>query len=207
MLLPFDELDNLITSLEMPFQPELDRRKTIDALYELLVLAYVYGTENIADALGFEEKADARVAEDIIYQKVAGQDWRERVNDYFANASELNGEFVVPIGGVLVSLADALARIAETETTRVFNEAMLEAAMRAQLDESMNAENPRRAMKQWVTMGDERVRHTHSLLNGTTIPLTERFWTVNGDSARFPADFGKPEEDCNCRCYLRFLWQ
>ena len=53
--------------------------------------------------------------------------------------------------------------------------------------------------KFWVTMHDERVRHTHSLIesmNTKGVPLTEAFNTPLGFKIRFP-----PAER-NCRCYV-----
>lgn len=53
--------------------------------------------------------------------------------------------------------------------------------------------------KFWVTMHDERVRHTHTAIesiNANGIPLTEAFKTTLGYSVSFP-----PAER-NCRCHI-----
>lgn len=55
--------------------------------------------------------------------------------------------------------------------------------------------------KTWISQGDDRVRHTHDDLDGTTIEASEYFKTVNG-RAKAPHMFGVAEEDINCRCYL-----
>ena len=56
MLLPFDELDNIITKYTMPFFDirEQGKDEVIDEVYELLVLALVYGIDNVNEWLGVE---------------------------------------------------------------------------------------------------------------------------------------------------------
>ena len=59
--------------------------------------------------------------------------------------------------------------------------------------------------KQWRTMLDDRVRETHDFLEGATVPVDARFYTNDGDSARFPGDFMLVENNANCRCLIRLL--
>lgn len=52
-------------------------------------------------------------------------------------------------------------------------------------------------------MLDSGTRPTHRQLDGKIVELEEYFILgdkKDGKKARFPGDFGKPEEDCNCRC-------
>lgn len=58
--------------------------------------------------------------------------------------------------------------------------------------------------KIWNTMGDDRVRDTHAVLNGTSKALNEAFFTIDGDSAMSPARFTLPENNIGCRCWLTF---
>lgn len=61
--------------------------------------------------------------------------------------------------------------------------------------------------KQWATMRDKRVRHTHAELEGVTIPIDETFLVGNGIMA-YPKDssFDAPaEEIVNCRCTLKYI--
>jgi len=52
-------------------------------------------------------------------------------------------------------------------------------------------------VKEWLTSRDDRVRDTHSLLDGTTAPLDETF----GNGLLYPNDpNGSASEICNCRC-------
>lgn len=58
--------------------------------------------------------------------------------------------------------------------------------------------------KTWVTEGDDRVRPSHQLLEGTTVPATDVFETDAGP-IRFPHDPAAPYgETVNCRCSLIF---
>jgi len=59
--------------------------------------------------------------------------------------------------------------------------------------------------KQWITVGDERVRTNHELLEGVTVESNERFYTIDGDSALFPGGFANAENNANCRCIVDYL--
>ena len=55
--------------------------------------------------------------------------------------------------------------------------------------------------KIWITAGDNRVRHSHAMLDGKEIPLDGTF----DNGCKRPRDpNGAPEEICNCRCSLKY---
>ncbi len=54
-------------------------------------------------------------------------------------------------------------------------------------------------VKQWDGTLDGGTRPTHRKLDGQ-IRETDEPFEVDGKTAMYPGDFGKPEEDCNCRC-------
>lgn len=54
-------------------------------------------------------------------------------------------------------------------------------------------------VKQWDGTLDGDTRPTHRRLDGQ-IRETEEPFEMDGKEAMYPGDFGKPEEDCNCRC-------
>ena len=54
-------------------------------------------------------------------------------------------------------------------------------------------------VRQWDSTLDGDTRSTHRRLDGKIVELDEYF-ELDGKKARYPGDFGKPEEDCNCRC-------
>ncbi len=54
-------------------------------------------------------------------------------------------------------------------------------------------------VKQWDGTLDGDTRPTHRRLDGQIKETNEPF-EMDGKTAMYPGDFGKPEEDCNCRC-------
>lgn len=54
-------------------------------------------------------------------------------------------------------------------------------------------------VKQWNSMLDGDTRGTHRELDGQ-IKETDEPFEIRGKKAMYPGAFGKPEEDCNCRC-------
>lgn len=54
-------------------------------------------------------------------------------------------------------------------------------------------------VRQWDSTLDGDTRSTHRKLDGQIVESDEYF-ELDGKKARYPGDFGKPEEDCNCRC-------
>ena len=69
---------------------------------------------------------------------------------------------------------------------------------------SYEATTGKRVYKTWHTMKDSKVRDTHAYLEDESIPLDDYFYTWDGDKARFPGDFEKPENVINCRCILTY---
>ena len=54
-------------------------------------------------------------------------------------------------------------------------------------------------LKVWDATLDGKTRPAHRKLDGQ-IRETDEFFEMDGKKARHPGDFGRPEEDCNCRC-------
>ena len=81
--------------------------------------------------------------------------------------------------------------IAETESIRCYNQAVIDIA-----------EDLEGVYKTWKTMGDEKVRDTHRFLQDVKVPITEYFYTYDGDSAQFPCEFTLAENNVNCRCRI-----
>lgn len=86
-------------------------------------------------------------------------------------------------------------KVATTESTRMAAEAVLA---------SPAAQQPG-AQKQWLTSHDEKVRRSHKLADGDTVPVAGSF-IVGGTPLRYPGDpFGDPEEIINCRCGIKIV--
>jgi hypothetical protein len=112
-----------------------------------------------------------------VYRDIAGENWEQRVSDYYDSED---------------GTADDVIRVLDTDSHRVYNDAI----------EDVGERSSGRIYKTWRTMEDLRVRDPHAYLEGMTIPIDRRFYSYNGQSARYPGDFGTPEMDCNCRCRI-----
>ena len=84
--------------------------------------------------------------------------------------------------------------IVRTEAGRVQEQANMDAAHKAQ-------EKGADVVKQWCSVLDGKTRQNHMMLDKQIRELKEYF-QVGTKKAMQPHDFGKPEEDCNCRCTM-----
>lgn len=94
-------------------------------------------------------------------------------------------------------------RIVRTEANRAINRGFQDVSEEAS-DLLLDSEYVE--VKEWCSMEDESVRNTHRHLNGKVVHAMDVFHS-GGATAECPGDFGVPEEDINCRCFLayRFL--
>ena len=183
----FDELDqfldgfrkrNLADSEEKRPQEDED---IIDELLDLYLLAFYEGSKDAGKELMMDVEPSVEDAEKVINRPIAGKTFRERVTEY------LNGD----MGETTGTPAEAIARVAETDSVRIYNESKLETAVNLGAKE-----------KTWHTMGDEKVRDTHELLDGVSAPIDGLFYTYTGARAQAPGQFGDAAEDVGCRCWL-----
>lgn len=177
----FDNLNVLKTDLTEAYNTYGSLKnipvKLDDIVLDYLIYAYVMGVEDVNETFGTNVEVQTDRLEMSVYKKIADKDFRQRVEEY------------VESGGTV----EDIMRIAETDTTRIYNEAGLETA------QEVGA-----TRKTWHTMLDDRVRDTHDYIEGMTIPLDARFYTFDGDSALSPGGFTLPENSINCRCYLTY---
>lgn len=183
MILPFDELNNIQTLLESEsFDVTVDgktvRRFNVDACVDIvldaLIMAYVYGVDYANETLGTNIPPTKEAMREAIYKKVADKDFEQRVREY-AEQGKL----------------PEIMRVVETDMTRIFNEGTLATGNKAGAK-----------TKTWLTMMDDKVRDTHSYLEGMTVPIDAEFYTYDGDHAQAPGDFLMAENNVNCRCIL-----
>ena len=85
-------------------------------------------------------------------------------------------------------------RITRTEGNRIANQAKFDASAKAK-------EKGADVVKQWDSTLDGKTRPHHRQLDGQIRELEEPF-EVAGLEAMHPSDFGRPEEDINCRCTM-----
>ena len=149
----------------------------IDDLFSMLILAYTRGNRDVNEMLTADIAVDMDRMRDVIYQEIDGKNFEDRARKHIRNEDP----------GMLIQLA-------ESEYHRVYCAGSHDTA----------ADFGRPVTKKWVTMLDNRVRPTHDFLEGVTVPLNERFYTFDGDSAMYPGGFELAENNCNCRCVLEY---
>lgn len=187
MLLPWDRLNLLRTQIQAltinyEYRGEkhrhIRRRECEDLILEFLIDCYLMGIADAREQLGSADMTDPSTDDmyETIYRKIEGKTFADRVRDYAETGDE-----------------EAIMRVAETESERDFNEGGLREAQR------LGAVN-----KTWHTMLDERVRDTHSYLEGMTVGITDEFYTYDGDHAKAPGGFISAENNCGCRCRLSY---
>ncbi len=190
---PFDQLSVLRSDLEQDFQLSPDERKRkkqnrIDEILEMLIIAYMFGNESGNAMLYGDNGIQTTDLErpipiqtdsmnEAIFRKVADKNWEQRVSEYMDSET---------------GTVDEIIRVVDTDMNRVYNDAILDVGERADGD----------VMKTWQTMLDDRVRDTHDYLENTSVPVDRRFYTFDGDSARYPGDFTLPQNNVGCRCRI-----
>ena len=184
-ILPIDELNVFEATLNARYadgkltEELLDT--TIDEMLDLFLLAYASGVTAANNDLGTEKKPSRDDADNAVNAEVAGKTWRERVKEWTDK------------GGTPYDLA----RIAETDMTRIYNTAVLDTV------KANGAENT--TYKRWVTMQDDRVRETHDYLENMVVPYDADFYTYDGDRAKAPGMFALPENNISCRCTVELI--
>ena len=178
-MLDFDELHRLVATLWLALDgltTEEKKKRLEDGFLDFLIDAYLLGWER--DGLPDTGEANETAMRDAIYKEIAGEGITDRISKY-VDAEDYEG----------------LQRLADSEYHRVNETGAYDAALASELQDHT-------VVKKWVTMNDPYVRDTHDYIEGVEIPLSERFYTFDGDSARFPGDFGDAENNVNCRCWL-----
>lgn len=210
---PFDQLAVLRSEMESDFAAGPEERKRrkrdrIDEILEMLIMAYMYGNESantmlfgpdIVDTIDQDEpnrpvRIDVDDMNKSVFKDIAGKDWQQRVSEYYDSDS---------------GTIDDVIRVVDTDMNRVYNDSVLDVGEKANAgrvewsNEDLPAPDTKdRVMKTWQTMLDNRVRDTHEYLEGMTVPVGRRFYTYDGDSARYPGDFSNPANSINCRCRI-----
>lgn len=157
----------------------------IESIVMYLIFMYLNGFD--ATALMLRESADEPTAAEIsksVYADVGGKDVDDRLR-------ELLGMTFEDAEGKL----DDIIR-SDGHRLYVLGQAALARAV---------SEKGIRLKKKWDTTMDGKERRTHHKLDGVEKDVGEVFETYLGNKAQAPGQFGVPEEDCNCRCILRYI--
>lgn len=197
----FDELNEIRTTISgemtemLARDKRIDRKRCEDIIFELITMGYVYGIEVAGLDLEEDLPVDAERMRDVAWKRTAGENFSDRIGNHL-QAFEQS-----PMDEAAVNkLADQLSVLAETETHRAINTGEQDGA------DYYAEEHPQETLyKMWVTMGDDRVRDTHDYLEGAIVPKDARFYTYDGDSAKVPGGFTLPENNCGCRCLLKWI--
>lgn len=181
-LVGFDEINQLISTSYTLALSELDNMQdqtaqVVDDLLSMLILAYRAGIDAASVNLAYDLTVDLDTMEDAIYAVIDGKTFEDRVQEHVANRD-----------------SQGLSTLAESEYHRVYNNAVYDGGKQYQRETGLDT------VRRWVTINDDKVRETHQYLEGMTADLDEEFYTIDGDHARFPGDFKKPENNVNCRC-------
>lgn len=182
----FDELNRLQTELLKKSgngffsadeeEAEEIAEDIIDELLDLYLLCYAEGTKVSNVMLGEDIEPDTDLMTETIDQKFDGKDFTDRVREY-----------------VSAGTVEDIMKVARSDSQRLFGTASYDAAVRGGA-----------GTKTWRTENDNLVRDTHDYINGVTMGMEERFYTFDGDSARYPGDFTSAANNANCRCWLDY---
>lgn len=177
---PWDRINSLENQAEEAlkqartgnFRAEVD--KYIDRVTEAFEIDYMLGIYDASSQLDKEIDPDYKDIKSVIDRKIAGKDYKERIEEYFGNGTPYD-----------------IARVVATDAHRIYNEAIFEGGKKAGA-----------TSKTWNCMMLPTSRDTHEYLDGTTVPMDAPFYTFKGNSAMFPGQFGVAEEDINCLCWV-----
>lgn len=176
--LPIDELNTLRSYLTLTMG-EITYDECEDEVLDILIIGWANGLEYSSGVLG-ENNLDYSDLQNALEKRIEDKTYKDRIREHFEQGD-----------------IDGIIRVADTESHRLFNTAVFENAERSE----------QTVFATWETMMDDKVRETHDFLEGVTVPLGERFYTSDGDSARFPGDFAKAENNVGCRCWLNLRIQ
>lgn len=194
----------------------------LDEIEDMLILSYLFGSEAANTMLDLDIRPDKKEVGASVNKVIAGKTWRQRVTEYLEadapqNAPEpvSEGEAdtqpqiaaesiaegdsaisppVLPEGGR--AAVERIMRVVETDSHRVYNEAMWNVAKEAESRGYV-------VYKEWECMMLPTSRETHIYLNGEIKLLNEEFFSYDGDYALHPGGFLFPENNINCLCRLR----
>lgn len=174
LALKFDELNTLETMLSYG---GFDKDYARQLFRDCLEDAYIEGFASAEYMLQQEEDIEDDLLFFALEKEYDGESIYEKFVDYYENGD-----------------SEKLKVLMDSEFHRVYSQGGID----------MATETGRPVMKTWVTMADDRVRETHDYLEGMTIPLNEKFRTLDMDEALAPGGFTLPDNNCNCRCLLSY---
>ena len=206
------KIDEINKVFYQPTETYSSVESLLQAVHDYLLDMYLEGFAATGYLLKDKERqADYDTIEDLLLLNIDGKTLYDRIEEYYGvgaeketpetentvitateNETEAN-KGKIKDGAVYILPAVAIAKVIETEAHRMYNNGSRDRALKAGAK-----------YKKWMTMGDDRVRDTHDYIAGERIPIDERFYTYDGDSALMPGGFDAAENNVNCRCWLNY---
>lgn len=201
------DIDRYFDEMELP---ELDAemrkqyaRRMDEILFAILALLFMMLKRNVYDNIPAIKNKLAddllRLTEEFTPPDTAMQDYIYRYSENFIQVTVLKAQLYTDDQEEKLAYwfsEDRSIYNAENEANTIFN-----------YDDFRIAKEQGMTQKQWLTMRDERVRETHSHIDGTIIPI-DAFFRVGDSLMRFPKDTefcDDISEIANCRCYARYF--
>lgn len=209
--------------------PERKKKRIVDEVYELLVLAYIFGIDRVlGDIQRYEEEHEVpeeereRIRRQIqeAVQSTSDEDRQEALrrigedtSDIPVSVPELYETIYKPVAGETFEErlekrlregtldTETLKRIMETDYHRCEETGAYNTAIHYG---NATGTTP---YKIWRTMKDDRVRDQHWWAEGQMVPIDGLFTMPDGSQAPYPGMFGVPDQDCNCRCWVAFTFK
>ena len=206
MIIPIDRF-----FAEMHLSDEEKKRRE-DMAYELYLLFSLLFTEIEAEKM-LHEEIDIEYYKEMVYRQYC-----EDVETYIVLVAALLGRKTLS-NELKETIRERISDI--VDTTLKFEDAYYTSSDRATLlacneanyignDTDYHiAEYQGYRHKQWITMNDEKVRFTHSMVDGQTLEIDEYF-RVGEAEMLYPMDMSRnayehPEETVSCRCTVAYL--
>lgn len=187
----FDELNKLFGAyFKVMDISEEDRKKRIDyaflfyeAVWYVLTMIRLENERNrLDDKESYRVSLEYRI-KDIIENTPVDEEYIENITEDIIDTTfrHLDDEYFLSERRAVL--------IAQNEANTVMNGA-----------DFFNAKKSGKTHKQWIAERDDKTREWHLLIDGTFIPIDEKF-KVGGEEMRFPHDpTASPENLVNCRC-------
>ena len=172
----FDELNTMVQGM----MKNMSLSEFLDNAEDILIAAYKRGSNDVLAML------DYSFAYDLDITKL-----RTALNEVKGNMTYVNR---IILGFENYSLKE-MQRLMSAEYHRMYNAGAYDVA--TEIEQTNNVV----IMKEWHTVGDDRVREPHTWLEGYKVSLDEPFYLM-GYEAMYPGDFGVAELDVGCRCIL-----
>ena len=188
-ILPIDEINAMKDRLQVHFTEDsegvdgestgkgrIKSREDVEDIIDELLDLFLLAYAMGVDSVGAEHPP-LETVEETLYKRIDGKTWVDRVWEYYDNGGDVYD----------------IARIATTEAHRDANAAAYDAARAAG-----------KTTKVWHCMMLDTSRDDHIWLDGVTAPLDGYFYAPGGERTLYPGEWGVPEQDCNCLCWLTY---